>query len=209
MADSKISALSTLATSAIAAGDLIPIVDVSDTSMSGSGTNKVIDANKVAYTNIANTFSALQTFDAGISLGNETLSVYDEGTFDARLMDSSGHTAAVFSSNLGQYTRIGNVVIGTGKFHLSNGTSGLTGSDVAHLTLPLSATSASNYQSVNTVFCQTAGLTNYGQAVFRILGGQQYGTLQYIQTNATPIELIVSQLANVNQTIIYMFMYHV
>lgn len=61
MADSKISALSTLATSAIAAGDLIPIVDVSDTSMSGSGTNKVIDANKVAYTNIANTFTANQS----------------------------------------------------------------------------------------------------------------------------------------------------
>lgn len=47
MADSKLSALATLATSAIAAGDLIPIVDVSDTSMAASGTNKVIAATEV------------------------------------------------------------------------------------------------------------------------------------------------------------------
>jgi hypothetical protein len=81
MADSKISALSTLATSAIAAGDLIPIVDVSDTSMSGSGTNKVIDANKVAYTNIANTFTADQSISGSVGIGttspSEALDVYN------------------------------------------------------------------------------------------------------------------------------------
>jgi hypothetical protein len=61
MADSKLSALATLATSAIATGDLVPIVDVSDTSMAGSGTNKVFDANKIFLTDVAQTLTAATT----------------------------------------------------------------------------------------------------------------------------------------------------
>lgn len=57
MADSKISALDELVTSQIASGDWIPIVDVSDTSMAASGTNKKIDAGNVIVTDKANTFA--------------------------------------------------------------------------------------------------------------------------------------------------------
>lgn len=40
MADSKISALTALSGSSIASGDLLPLVDISDTTMSASGTSK-------------------------------------------------------------------------------------------------------------------------------------------------------------------------
>lgn len=67
MADSKISALDELVTSQIASGDWIPIVDVSDTSMAASGTNKKIDANNVAVINKEQTYTARPTFADSIT----------------------------------------------------------------------------------------------------------------------------------------------
>jgi len=98
MADSKLSALATLATSAIAAGDLIPIVDVSDTSMAASGTNKVIDATNVAVVNKANTFTAAQTISTSSATAltltrpssNPSLG-FSDGTFTANLTYRIGH----------------------------------------------------------------------------------------------------------------------
>mgnify|MGYP000861908686 CR=1 FL=1 len=105
MADSKISALSTLATSAIAAGDLIPIVDVSDTSMSGSGTNKVIDANKVAYTNIANTFTANQnitgTLNITSTLGVDGLATLGGGVRSGIISSIATNSVATISGASG------------------------------------------------------------------------------------------------------------
>lgn len=69
MADSKISALGELVTSQIASGDWIPIVDVSDTSMAASGTNKKIDANNVAVINKEQTYTARPTFADHIITG--------------------------------------------------------------------------------------------------------------------------------------------
>ncbi len=60
MADQKTSQLATLATSDLVSGDWIGVVDVSDTSMAASGTNKKIDAGNIAI-KAANTFVDTQT----------------------------------------------------------------------------------------------------------------------------------------------------
>lgn len=78
MADSKISALTELATTP-AAGDLLVLVDVSDTTMAASGTDK-----KITFTNLTGTFlsatgattgatSQAQTFTNGVVSGGQVL----------------------------------------------------------------------------------------------------------------------------------------
>lgn len=61
MADSKISGTSELAATP-SSGDKISLVDVSDTSMAATGTNKWLNAARIAYLAAANTFTATQTF---------------------------------------------------------------------------------------------------------------------------------------------------
>lgn len=61
--------------------------------------------------NGANTWSSLQTYSAGINLGNETLSVYDEGTFTPTIAFGGGSTGVTYTTQSGTYTRIGNRVM--------------------------------------------------------------------------------------------------
>jgi hypothetical protein len=62
-------------------------------------------------TDQANTWTALQTFSTGISFGNETLSVYDEGTFTPVFAFSTpGDSVITPSTASGVYTRIGRIV---------------------------------------------------------------------------------------------------
>lgn len=60
MADSKISALTHL-NAVPASGDMIPLVDVSDTTQAASGTTKRLAASFFAFVGAANTFTAAQT----------------------------------------------------------------------------------------------------------------------------------------------------
>lgn len=62
MANTKVSALTSLA-AVPASGDLIPIVDVSDTTHAASGTTKKIAASFFAFLAQAQTFSAAQTIE--------------------------------------------------------------------------------------------------------------------------------------------------
>jgi hypothetical protein len=57
------------------------------------------------FLSAAHTWTALQTFSAGISLGNETLSVYDEGTFT---ITGTGYAANPTGS--AQFVQIGKAV---------------------------------------------------------------------------------------------------
>jgi hypothetical protein len=117
MADSKISALAALATSAIAAGDLIPIVDVSDTSMSGSGTNKVIDAGNVAVVDKANTFTADQSITG-------TLGVSGAVTSSSRITAQGFRTeqVTIASNDVYSFTPLAT----TGMLLLNSGSGGLS-----------------------------------------------------------------------------------
>ena len=106
MADTTINGL-TATTSAVAA-DEIPIW------VAGSAvTRKITRSNFLTgYGALATagTWTALQTFSAGISLGNETLSTYDEGTFTPTLAFGGGSTGITYSVRSGQYMRIGQLV---------------------------------------------------------------------------------------------------
>ena len=72
MANTKITALTALTSAA--SGDYLTIVDVSDTSMASSGTNKKITVdNLMNYLRVtANTWTALQTFSQGATVGTPT-----------------------------------------------------------------------------------------------------------------------------------------
>lgn len=50
------------------------------------------------------------TFQSGIVLGNETLTVYDEGTWTPALAFGGGTTGITYTVQVGRYTRIGNLV---------------------------------------------------------------------------------------------------
>ncbi len=57
-----------------------------------------------------NTWASAQTFSSGIVLGNETLTVYDEGTWTPILRFGTGTTGITYTTQTGVYTRIGNRV---------------------------------------------------------------------------------------------------
>lgn len=58
----------------------------------------------------ANTWTGVQTFEAGINLGNETLSVYDEGTFTPTIAFGGASVGVTYSLQAGSYVRIGSLV---------------------------------------------------------------------------------------------------
>jgi len=109
MADSKISALTALA-EAPAAGDLLVLVDVSDTTMAASGTDKKITyANLTsALTSGATTFatSSAQTFTNGITTsGNVGILNTSPGTIGAlNVSQENGEFAAIFGSDANAVT---------------------------------------------------------------------------------------------------------
>lgn len=113
-----------------AASDEIPYWDVTDNSakralrsamigavltgggniITGGFTLTVPASGVAALRDVAQTFSALQTFGAGINLGAENLTVYDEGTWTPAILGSTGNPTVTYSSQIGRYTRIGNRV---------------------------------------------------------------------------------------------------
>jgi len=76
MADLKTTQLTQLSATP-ATGDLLAIVDVSDTTMSAGGTNKKITANRFAWTNGT---AATITGGGTVALGGNALTVSDSGT---------------------------------------------------------------------------------------------------------------------------------
>lgn len=62
MANTKITSLTAIATSAIVSGDKIPIVDVSDTTQAITGTTKNFDGGDILFKSVGGTVSANTTF---------------------------------------------------------------------------------------------------------------------------------------------------
>jgi hypothetical protein len=91
----------------VADGDILPLHNISKgTNLKDQGLS-ITKLRADAFLGRANTWGALQTFDAGISLGNETLSVYDEGTWTPT--DDSG-AGLTLTAPTGRFTRIGRMV---------------------------------------------------------------------------------------------------
>ena len=98
MAKTKISALTTLADGSIAIGDLIPIVDVSDTSQAASGTTKKVTITSLASA-VATAFSGdSPTFVNLTTTGTTTLGDSGDATTVNGTLGVTG--VATFSDNI-------------------------------------------------------------------------------------------------------------
>ena len=80
MANSKISALTALASSSVSSGDVLPIVDVSDTTQAATGTTKKLDASSIFFKDVSGTVSAATTYNSSVTFSG---TVTASGTFRA------------------------------------------------------------------------------------------------------------------------------
>lgn len=144
MADLKTSQLTALAATP-AATDLLMVVDVSDTTMAASGTNKKLAASYVARSDAGaklitgdgkeltvpatgtaaligstQTFSALQTLSAGLTFGGSTLSAFAEGTWSPDLQFGGAKVGITYATVAGHYVRIGKLVVASCNITLTN-----------------------------------------------------------------------------------------
>lgn len=109
MADTKISALGSL--TGVASGDLLPIVDVSDTTQAASGSTKKVTPDELAL----RIYAAAQSLNTVGGAGNYTLLASDAGK--VVIVDNSTNARSVFVDgdlNLSAGQRIDIVVLGTG-----------------------------------------------------------------------------------------------
>jgi hypothetical protein len=149
MANTKISALTALA-EVPATGDQFVVVDVSDTTHAASGTTKKIASSYLAFVGRAQTFSALQTFSAGIAFANETLSTYDEGDWTPTIAGSSVAGTQTYSVQVGRYIKIGKLVIAWCNVGLS-AKDGATAGNISIKGLPFACANVTNLRSASTI----------------------------------------------------------
>ena len=169
MADTKISALTTLADASLASGDYFVVVDVSDTSMAASGTTKKIAASGVGA--ITTTFTPVFA--------------------DA----SSGGNVATVAAAAGWYTRIGGR-IWVDIFFDNISTSGLTSGNSVYIRgLPVASLNSANYRATGSVFFSRINYTDRFVSAF-LNYNTSYLTLQSHPNtgNATPTNILVSDL---------------
>lgn len=137
-----------------------------------------------------NTWASAQTFTSGIIFGNETLANYDEGTWSPAITGSSSNPTITYTSQLGYYTRIGNLVFFT-VLIVINTVSG--GSGTCRVSLPFTV---ANQNTVNGVVISGPDVTGTPFAIaFEAETGQTYGNVRLINDNAGISNLAVTDLA--------------
>jgi hypothetical protein len=147
----------------------------------------------LALLGLAQTFSALKTFSAGLTFGNETLANYDEGTWSPVINGSSSDPTVTFTIQVGIFTRIGNVYIYVMTLAI-NTISG--GSGDVRITLPvtiLSTVGSSPAAPVRTDGIDLPGTPS--TVVVTPLAGAAYANLRVVNDNATSTLVQVSALA--------------
>ena len=132
MADTKITALTSISTSTDPVTDVLPIVDTTDFTMSGSGTTKKVTLNQLLGAGGTASFATLAVsglstlsdnvvmalgkgidFSATAGLGtSELLADYEEGTWTPTLGAHVNLTSVVSVS--AQYTKVGKLVTVSG-----------------------------------------------------------------------------------------------
>lgn len=99
----------------------------------------------VAFLATSQTFTALQTFSNGINLGNENLTVYDEGTFTPVIADAAAGGNTATGSFTGRHVKIGPIVFVWMALR-DIVTTGMTGANDLHIrNLPFTAVNISNF----------------------------------------------------------------
>lgn len=138
--------------------------------------------------------TGVQTFGAGITFGNETLSTYDEGTWTPAITGSIANPTVTYSVQAARYTRFNKTVF----FALYVQISVISGgSGDVRISLPFPCLN-DNSAAVGAP-AYSGGIDWPGtpiNTIFTAWGGQAYGVLRAIQDNASISNLPISGLAN-------------
>jgi hypothetical protein len=143
----------------------------------------------VARLGVAQTFSTLKTFSAGINLGGQTLSIYQESTWTPVIQGSGGNPTMTYGVQSGIFTRIGRVVfyIVTLSIAAISGGSG----DI-RVTLPSSVVTG----GIGSAYLSGIDLPGTPVSVtVNATAGAAYATLQSIQDNAAASPAQISGLS--------------
>ncbi len=141
----------------------------------------------------ANTFTLLNTFSAGISLGNETLSNYDEGTWTPAVTGSTGDPTVTYTVQVGKYTRIGNTVHFS--FQLAFNTySG--GSGDLRVSLPFTAANTGADNTRNAAVLNLVDITIVSADMhFAVTQNQAYGSFTFTIDNSAIARVQIADAA--------------
>jgi hypothetical protein len=165
------------------AGDMAYWTAAGTVTTAGFGTAAVV------RTSDAQTITGVKTFSSGISFGEDTLSAYDEGSWSPVITGSTSDPTVTYSTQVGLYTRFGNLVAYTFTIVI-NTVSG--GGGNLHVSLPLVANS--NYigsASLSGVDVPTGAINT----VFMTLNGQAVGRYHVDRDDATLSNVPVTGLA--------------
>lgn len=153
----------------------------------GGFTLTVPQSLTAAGRNVTNTFSALQTFSAGLTFGGTTLSTYTASTWTPAITGSASNPTITYTSQSGTYVRIGNLVI----YVFNVGITSISGgSGDIRISLPLSVASGGS----GALQTALVNLTTPAGVVFSPNVGNTFGRVQTIQDNADRVVEQISSL---------------
>lgn len=140
----------------------------------------------------AQTFSALQTFSSGINLGNESLTIYDEGTWTPAIEGSGGNPTVTYGGSLsGSYRRFNDMICYSFRIPITT-ISG--GSGDIRITLPFTAVTPTGPAALRLSGVDVSGTPI--SVVFNPSSGAAYGVVIGIYDNGAEVNQQISGLAN-------------
>lgn len=157
----------------------------------GGFTLTVPQSMTAAGRNVANTFSALQTFSSGLTFGGSTLQNYTEGTWTVEVQGSSSNPTISYGTRTTGYTRIGNTV----NFAFRLGINTITGgSGDIRITLPLPAALTNPPCAIRLSGVDLTGTPT--SVLFLPVMGTSYGQILSFVDNGSETNEQISALAN-------------
>jgi hypothetical protein len=153
----------------------------------------LLDTLESGYVGLAGdeSVAGVKTFQDGISLGNETLSVYDTGTYSPVITGSTGNPTLTYTTQIGRFTQIGDRVDYFIRIAINN--ISVAGTGDLRISLPSVASNAHPATvSVNGVDVPGTSVN----MMFRTVTGQAYGIIVANQDNAAEQVVPVTAIAN-------------
>lgn len=176
-------------------GSLVGSITGAGTIATGGFTLTVPATGTAVLLTEAQTITGVKTFSNGINLGNETLSVYDEGTFVPVVADASSAGNTATGTFAGRYVKIGKVVIAW--ISLANiVTSGMTGGNVLHVrALPFTAANISDFFFSGSVLASYVTISGGLQVTPLVIPNTAYIQLYEMITADTFAAITVSDIS--------------
>jgi len=140
-----------------------------------------------------------------INFGDEDLDTYDEGEWSPSLSFATpGDQSIAYSTQLGYYTRIGNLVHVVGRLQTSTFTHSTASGNLQITGLPFTVSSTGAVlKFTGTAAMQTFTLSNSGMLTFSLTGGQTYGTLTSTRSAAGITTLTTAHVATGATVLLY------